>query len=226
MSRLRESLAAILALFMALLPAWGASPAALGTIISAERAHVGTSGASVGATVFSGDQLSTEEAGSMQIRAGGARFMLSASSSASLLAVNDGPPSARLFSGTAVFSTAGAKAFTLYADKAHIRPQTDEPTIAQVSIVSARELTVRSTRGPLIISVDDEMQIVPSGSAYRVILDPTKEELAVASQGSAVYSGRSPTPPGRTRFLLIAIVITGVITAIAIDEALESPSDP
>ncbi len=226
MSRLREALAALSAFLLVLSPAvWGAPSTVLGTVIAAERAHVGISDASVGATVFSGDQLSTEAAGNLQVRAGGARFLLSASSSASL-AMTEGQPSARLLSGTAVFSTASAKAFALYASKAEIRPQTDAPTVAQVSIVSARELTVRSSRGPLLISVEGETQVVADGAAYRVILDPTPEELAVANTQGPGIGGHGPLKAGKSKFLLITLIVTGVVTFFVVDEIFESPSDP
>ena len=38
-----------------------ASTPGFGTVVSAERAHVGRAAASVGTTVFSGDSLDTEE---------------------------------------------------------------------------------------------------------------------------------------------------------------------
>src|SRR5712691_12042080 len=72
----------------------------LGAIVYADRAHLGSGNASVGATIFPGDKLRTELAGSLQIRVGAARLLLSSSSSATLTQEND-RPAAILTSGSA-----------------------------------------------------------------------------------------------------------------------------
>jgi len=213
---------------LCLMPANGSTPAAVGTITSATSAHVGAASASSGSTVFGGDHLSTEKLGSMQVRAGAARLLLSSASSASM-GENGAAPSARLLSGTAVFSTANAKAFVLHASKAAIRPKSDQPTVAQVTYISDKELQVRSTRGSLAITVEDETQFVPEGTAYRVILDPSSYYAAGSPQGPRGAGGRAGGPPlkaGRSRFLLIAIVLTSVATGVALYEALQSPDRP
>jgi len=178
--------------------------------------------------VFGGDHLSTENLGSIQIRAGAARFLLSGASSASLAQL-DGIPSARLLSGTAVFSTANAKAFVLQASKAEIRPESNQPTVAQVTYVSEKELRVRSTRGSLAITVEGETQIVPEATAYRVILDPDSYYAAENAQGARGAGSRQGGPPlkaGKSHFLLIAIIVTSIATGVALYEALQSPDRP
>jgi hypothetical protein len=60
---------------------WSSS---LGTVVYADRAHVGAGKASVGATVFSGDKLSTEQSGGVQVRASAARLLLPGASGAVL----------------------------------------------------------------------------------------------------------------------------------------------
>jgi len=206
----------------------GGTPEAIGTITSAIGARVGAAAASSGSTVFGGDHLSTENSGSIQIRAGAARFLLSGASSASL-AQTGGTPTARLLSGTAVFSTANAKAFVLQASKAEIRPESNQPTVAQVTYVNDKELRVRSTRGSLAITVEGETQIVPEATSYRVILDPDSYYAAENAQGPRGAGSRQGGPPlkaGRSHFLLIAIIITSVATGVALYEALQSPDAP
>ena len=76
MPRLRGTLSNILSILLSLsllaTPILGNSTLGLGTVVSADRAHVGTAPASTGSTVFAGDRLDTEQAGSLQIRAGAA----------------------------------------------------------------------------------------------------------------------------------------------------------
>jgi hypothetical protein len=138
-------------------------------------------------------------------------------------------PSARLLSGTVVFSTANSRAFLLHASKAEIRPQTDEPTVAQVTYISDKELQVRSTRGSLAITVEGETQIVPEAMAYRVILDPDSYYAAANAQGPRGVGTRQGGPPlkaGKSHFLLIAIILTSIATGVALYEALQSPDAP
>lgn len=232
MFRPQAVVAALVSVSLLLAPLYGSSTPAVGTVTSASSAHIGATAASVGSTVFAGDHLSTEKFGSIQLRAGAARLLLSGASSASLVQ-GQGSPAATLLSGTAIFSTANSKAFVLHAAAADIRPKTDEPTVAQVTYVSDKELRVRSNRGSLAITVDGETQFVPEGMAYRVILDPDSYYAAqpVADQGPGpqgvgAKGHKEPRRAGRSRFLLIAIIITGVATGVALYEAVQSPSGP
>src|SRR5215475_11711497 len=171
MARLRAVVCAVFSLLFVVSTTMGASAPAVGTITSASRANVGSAAATVGTTVFAGDRLVTQQAGILQVRTSAARLMLSPSSTATVSDLS-GTAGATLLQGTAVFSTANAKAFVLHAAVADIRPQTDAPTVGQVTYVSPKELVVRSTRGSLAITVDGETQYVEEGVAYRVILDP------------------------------------------------------
>jgi hypothetical protein len=150
----------------------------------------------------------------------------------SLAEVNDteGAPSAKLLLGTATFSTGNAHAFTLFASKAAIRAQSNAPTIGQVTFINARELVVTSKRGPLTITVDDETQLIADGTSYHVYLDPNADPQGPqgAGSGSGPGGGRggSPLKAGRSRFLIIAVGITGIATYFAVSEALESPHRP
>ena len=210
------------------MPVAGSTTSALGTITSASRASVGSAAASTGSTVFGGDHLSTDVTGNIQVRTGAARLRLSGASSVSM-GEDNGIPAATLLSGTAVFSTANAKAFELRAATALIRAESDRPTVGQVTYVSPKELRVRSTRGSLAITVDGETQIVPEATAYRVILDPSSYYANEDPQGPQGVGGgkyKGPRKAGRSRFLLIAIVAVSVATGVALYEAYQSPSAP
>jgi hypothetical protein len=232
MFRPRAVVAVAVSYTMFLMPVSGATPAAIGTVTSATSAHVGAVSASTGTTVFGGDRLSTEQAGSVQVRAGDARFMLSGSSLASLGEAN-GIPVATLLRGTAIFSTANAKAFVLHASTAEIRPKDDQPTVGQVTYINDKEFLVRSTRGSLAITVDGETQFVPEATAYHAYLKPDEylsaHPEAAAAQGPRGVGSRSGGPPlkaGRSHFLLIAIIVTSVATGVVLYEALQSPDRP
>jgi hypothetical protein len=231
MQRLRAMSAAVLALSLVGVPAWGAATpnvAPLGTVIAADHARVGEASADVGTTVYGGDVLRTDEKGSVQLRAGAARFLLLSSSTA-VLDASEGVPSAKLTSGTATFSTGNARAFTLYASTAAIRPQTDAPTIGQVTFLNEKELLVTARRGGLTVTVEDQTEVVKEGESYRVLLDPDAQEPAGAGAGGNQGprgGGGGPLHAGRSRFLIVATALTAAGTGVAIYKALESPDRP
>jgi hypothetical protein len=233
MQPLRPVIAAILVIAIGFTPGWGATGPAFGTVVAAEGANVGGGSLSAGTTVFGGDRLFTSGTGSVQVRAGAARLLLSGDTIA-ILAKDEISPAANLTRGTAVFSTATSKAFAMHVGSLVIRPGTDNPTVAQVTVVGQKQLMVRSRRGSVSVAVDDDVRVIPEGMAYRIVLDPTEAELAAADAagdqdpqgaGSGRRAGR-PRRAGRNRFVWFAIGLTAVVTALALSEALESADRP
>jgi len=234
MPRVRGSLSIILSILLSTsllaTPILGNSGIGLGTVVSAERAHVGTAAASAGATVFAGDKLDTEQLGSVQIRAGAARLLLKGSSRL-VWGAENGSPSATLTGGTAAFSTANAKAFVLHAGTAVFRPEGNEPTVANVTLLNPKELVVRCSRGVLIIAVDNDIRVIPEGTAYRVVLDPEAAAPAGAlpappTPAPASWGQNQPIKAGKSKFIWYAIAAAALITWFTVSEALESPDRP
>jgi len=234
MPRVRGSLSISLSILLSVSllakPIWGNSGIGLGTVVSAERAHVGTAAASAGATVFAGDKLDTEQMGSLQIRAGAGRVMLSGSSRL-VWGAEGGVPSATLTGGTAAFSTVNAKALVVHAGTAVFRPRGNEPTVANVTLVNAKELLVRCSRGAVVIAVDDDIRVIPEGTAYRVVLDPEAAAPAGAvaappTPAPASWGQNQPIKAGKSKFIWYAIAFTALVTWFAVSEALESPDRP
>jgi hypothetical protein len=222
---IRNSVAILLSLSLLMTPLWAAPSSSFGTVVFADRAHVGTAQASVGTTVFSGDRLSTEQSGSVQVRAAAARFLLSSGSGATLLQ-DDTNPAATLSYGSATFSTANSTAFALHVASAVIRPSTDRPTIGNVSILSAKELIVKCTRGSLSIAVEDDVREIPEGAAYRVVLDPNASDpQGPRGAGTKGYGG-PPIKAAKSKFIWYAIGVTALVTVWALHEALESSDKP
>lgn len=221
----RNSVAILLSISLLITPLWAAPSSSFGTVVFADRAHLGTVQASVGATVFSGDRLSTEQSGSVQVRVGAARFLLSSGSSATLVQ-DDASPAATLNYGSATFSTANSKAFALHAASAVIRPNTDRPTIGNVSVLNAKELVVKCTRGSLSIAVEDDVREIPEGAAYRVVLDPhAADPQGPRGAGTKGYGG-PPIKAAKSKFIWYAIGVTALVTVWAIHEAWESDDKP
>jgi hypothetical protein len=209
-------------------PIWANPGLGSGTVVSAERAHIEAAAASVGATVFAGDKLDTESVGNLQIRAGAARLVLTGSSRL-VWGGEAGSPSATLTGGTAAFSTAGAKAFVLHAGTAAFKPRGDEPTVANVTLLNAKELVVRCSRGAVLIAVEDDVRVIPEGTAYHIVLDPEAAGRAgevPAPAKPASWGQNQPIKAGKSKFIWYAILFTAIVTAFALDEAFESPDRP
>lgn len=223
-STTRALIATFLSLTLLISPLWATPSTAFGTLVFANRARVGNANASVGATVFSGDRLSTDEVGSVQIRAGAARLLL-ASASAATLSQEEASPAATLTAGTATFSTANSKAFVLHVASAIIRPNTDQPTIGKVMVLNPKELVVKSVRGSLLIAVEDDVREIPEGEAYRVVLDPNADPQGPRGAGTKGIGG-PPIKAAKSKFIWYAVAITAGVTVYALHEALESSDKP
>ncbi len=217
----RSSVAILLSLTLLITPLWGAPSASFGTVVFADRAHVGSALASVGATVFSGDRLSTEQMGSVQVRAGAARLLLSGGSSATLIQ-DEASNAATLTHGSATFSTANSKAFALYVASAVIRPYTDKPTIGKVTVLGPKELVVQSTRGSLSIAVEDDVREIPEGVAYRIVLDPNAPDPQGPRGAGTQGPGRPPIKAAKSKFIWYVIGASAVLSIWVIHEVFES----
>ena len=221
--RLRPLLALVVSAGFLVTPAFAATVNGLGTVVYADHASVGTASASVGSTIFGGDKLATAQNGSVQVRAGAARFLLSGSSSAILLQ-EDSSAAAILTAGSATFSTSTSSAFALHAFSAVIRANSNDPTIGQVTVLARNEILVKSTRGALACTVDGETRVIPEGESYRVVIADT----AAAGQGPEGNrtSGRPPLRAGKSKAIYYIAAGVVAVTVFALHEALESPDRP
>jgi len=222
--RSKSVVALLVSLSLLTAPVLAAPTSSLGVVVYADRAHVGAGPASVGATLFSGDRLTTEQSGSLQMRTAAARLLLLSGSTATL-SQDDATPAATLTLGSATFSTAGPSAFAIHVGTAVVRPSSNQPTIGQVTVLTPKELIVKSTRGSLTIAVEDDVREIPEGGAYRVVLTPNSDPQGPRGAGSKGVGG-PPIRAARSKFIWYAIGVTAFITYFAVSEALESPDRP
>jgi hypothetical protein len=222
---LRASSAVIVSWTLAVTSIYGSgAPAGFGTVVFANRAHVGRAAATVGTTVFSGDTLDTENLGSLQVRTAAARLLLSGDSQVTWSAQKN-LPAATLTAGSATFSTANAKAFELRVSNAVIRPTGEEPSVGSVAVLNPKELTIHCSRGSLTMTVIDDSLVIPEGTAYHIVLDPNA--VPATDNGKAWGGGnQQPRKSGRNRFIFFLIFLTAGVTAFAVYKAMESPDRP
>lgn len=204
-------------------PVAGAPQQVLGVVLEAERAQVGSAEAAVGASVFSGDALTTLAGGRLRVRVGTAQFYLPPDGTATLTPLGNGA-SARLDGGTVIFSTGGAEEVDVRVSDVRVRPSTAQATYAQVTLVSPCEVVVTSQRGTLEVTAGAEAHIVQEATSYRVVLDRDPQNRPCAA--SPAQRGSKPPAAGRSRILPIALVAISAGTGIVIWRALVSPDRP
>jgi len=159
----------------------------LGSIVLADRAYLGSNLASAGATVFAGDQLSTDEGGALRVRLGNGQLYLPAKSVAALEAPA-GSIAAKLLRGTVGFSSSGESAIVVRASEVLIRPKTVEPTHGQVQLVGPREMIISSYRGSLEVLVGSETYLVAPNTGYRLLLDSPQGAQGTTAAGGGGHA--------------------------------------
>jgi hypothetical protein len=202
-----------------LLAAPASSPSApLGVVVAAENANAGAGVTTSGATIYDGDRLQTPPNSTLRVRLGSGQMVLRPNTVADVHALPNGF-SANLDNGTVIVSSTAGQTFQVIADGATIRPANDLAASGQISMISAKELILTSTRGTLLVTMGDEVKTLEAGSSYRLEVE-TEEPPAPGS------NPQSPRPTAHSHFLLIAIPLIAAATGIVIWRALVSPSAP
>src|SRR5258706_5264973 len=106
-----------------------------------------------------------------------------------------------------MFSAGQAAHVAVLANDASICPVAHAATIAQILIVNRKELRIYAQRGALNFSYHVETEMVPEGTAYGVLLDPSEKEIELPAE-----SGQDRNPPAKVhaKFQLPTIAIVPV----------------
>lgn len=182
---LRSFLAVVVAVSLvsyAVPSAWAAPPF-VGILTLANHAHVDEAAASPGLSVFEGERLSTEPGGLMTVRAGRSTLALGSSTQAALMPISGGMH-IDLTVGTIYFSAAENDAVEVHAGEALLRPEKNQPTQAQITILSPKVLQITARHGGLNFSYREEYRNLPEGETYRIYLDAPAEPQGAAGAGA------------------------------------------
>jgi hypothetical protein len=199
-----------------------------GQVLTSDHGRIGQSEVSQGTTVYDGDDLSTPEKGSLQVRprSGCARLLLLPATSAK---IQEKDEAVQLIYGIVTFTTSSKKCLKAIAGKLAVKPKEDKPTMAQVIyVLMNKEAIVIARQGSLVASIDGEEKIINEGECYRVVFEPVpvpvQEQPAGATGGIPGQGG--PKKAGMSHFLLTAMAFISIATGFGISEALESPPRP
>jgi hypothetical protein len=227
-------LAAALLGYLCLGAGLGAASKPLGSVILSQGGSIDNVGASVGASVFSGDAIGTTQnaAGRLRLRLGTAQVYLLADSTATLSDIPGGV-AANLTYGTAGFSTSGSESIEIRTANGIIRSRGPQMSYGQVMIAGPHELIVTSFHGVLDIDVDGEIRTVSDGQAYRVVVDDdpsaqtTDDSAGGSSKGMKKNAGDIRVRRRRpVVFYLIIFTVAALLGYFYWHHIQESPSVP
>lgn len=218
-SACRSLLACILSASLISLPAFGAGTPnrPLGFVLAAQDAQLDGSAVANGANIYDGDTVATGSGGQVRLQFAGNQVYFSPSSLAKLT-TNGSVVTAVLTSGTAGFMSARGGAVAIRALDVLVRPQTAEPTTAQVTIIAADELKIASVAGPLDLELDGEVYALTPGRTYGVKIVPDDTKFQEGYVGARKRRG----------LIIFVFAATATIGAIVYlyKELTESPDAP
>jgi len=161
---------------LAFAPASPAQDAPLGVVLQANLAHIRQSALSQGASVFPGEEVSTDVGGEADLRIANSRYSLAASSQGRFYAAGGGSI-AELGNGTLTFRREGNEGIEVVASDVRIVPKGDGPTIGQVTIFSPCRISVTSLTGELVVTAGGETHVIAEKESYSVL--PEQSVVAV-----------------------------------------------
>jgi len=214
---------------------------ALGVVVQASQAQIGNASAAEGASIYSGDFLSTSNNGLLLVRIGALSFQLQPNSSLHIYSAPYGAV-AELNSGTVIYTTsAGPRNLVIVASDVRVTPDIAYSDFGRVSMDDPCDITVYSQRGDVNVKVGSESRTVEETKAYRVRAENALEYRKYVSPDADNYHdyhfhrpcaplelvhGHPPVWPAQSHFLLATAVLLGAGTGIGVWKATESPSAP
>lgn len=168
---MRSGLIAALTAGLVGLPAAGASPRPLATVVSAQAAHLANANALPGADVYLDDDLATDQGGSLRLAVGSSQVYLLGESEATLRQAQN-RIEAEMYRGTVGFSTSAPDNLAVDTPFGVVRGADGSDVLGQISLVTAprvsdEKIIVTSYRGTLVV-VDHEgrSQTIAEGQSY------------------------------------------------------------
>jgi hypothetical protein len=219
-----------------------AANTSLGIVTNISSAHIGSSAGAEGATIFSGDYLSTDAGGVLQVRVGNVSIELQGSSSAHIFQAPYGVIVA-LNRGTLVYNKpSGLPNVVIVTSDVRITPVVSLPDTGRVSAEDPCNLMIQSQRGQANVQVGSASQLVEQGKAFRVrpissviertSVSPDADNYHESHQHQScpgpaqTFKNPPPKAPSFSPFTAVAVGAAIAVPIVAVHEALESPNRP
>jgi hypothetical protein len=221
MPYLRSFLAVVLSISLAAyaVSPGRAAPSPIGILTQANHAHVDEAVAFPGISVFEGEHLSTEAEGRLGVRVGHSTLTLGGNTDVALIRIDSGVH-VDMSAGSLHFSGAENEVMEVHVAEALLRPESNQPTQALVTILAPKVLQITARHGGLNFTYRQEFQNLPEGETYRIYLDAPAEPQSAAGTGTQ--------KAGNARKVAYYIVGAGLggVAAWGIHEAVASGNAP
>ena len=201
----------------------------LGILTLAYGAHLNTSDAFPGLSVFDGESLSTNEEGKVSARIGASIITLIEQSAASLQR-SGGGAHVDLDAGSAYIWSAESNPLEVHAEGALLQPRGGHQAQAQVSVFAPKVLQITTRQGSLNFSYGKEFRVLPEGQTYRIYLESETDPR------TAPESADDTPKPGLSTGTKVAYFILGGVGSglaawgihdlIQSHNGVESPAKP
>jgi hypothetical protein len=214
---------------------------ALGLVAKATGALIGNATADEGASIYSGDSLSTQDKGSLLVRMGALSLELQGSTAVHVYRTPYGAI-VELDRGSVVYTTPGGQQnLVIVASDIRVTPALAIADLGRVTLDDPCNVTVYSQRGQANVQAGPESHAVEQGKAYRVRAENEVSYRKYLSPDESDYhnyhehhpcapvemvKGHAPIAAGQSRFLLVTAVVVGTATGIGVWKAMESPDRP
>jgi ferric-dicitrate binding protein FerR (iron transport regulator) len=213
----------------------------LGMVAKALSSRVGNTAASDGETVFSGDLVSTQDAGNLLVRIGALSLQLEGNSSAYIFRTPYGAI-VELLKGGAVYERPdGPQNIVIVASDVRVTPALSSPGMGHVRMDDPCKIGVTVQRGEASVRVGTETRLIGAGKAFRVAAEYSVSVQEARSPeaddyhnshyhrpcaGGQMAKSHAPLAAGQSKFIYVATGTAIVLTVIPVLEALESPNRP
>jgi hypothetical protein len=175
------------------LPAFGAGADPLGVVIQTQDAHLSNANAQIGATVYPGDAITTEQDGTIRLRIGSGQLYLAPSSSASLTQ-NAKIAHVTVSRGTVGFVSVTSAQVELETPVGLVRPANGERAQGQVTVTGPNQMIVSAYSGALTVEKNGVSRTVEAGKSYNVTFDPNAAPSAQQPNGAGTGQSGNNNP--------------------------------
>jgi hypothetical protein len=181
--------------------------------------HIDQSSAEMGSNIYSCEDLTTDDGGTMRVRVGAAQIYVATSSSAEL--EDDSDEIVLLAdSGTVGFSEPSTASLVIRTPAGIVRAEGGSAAAGEITYKGANELIITAMRGNLTLDSGGELRTIPEGKSADVMFEDALTQ--------ACHRGAAPLEQAHDKigFFILIPAALAIPSYILWQEMTESDSKP
>jgi hypothetical protein len=192
----------------------------LGVVSQTNLGHIDQTDARMGSDVYSCENLSTDDGGTMRVRISGGQVFLATQSNAELEDENT-EIEVLADSGTIGFSEPSTGTLSIRTPAGMVRAEGGSAAAGEITYKGTNELIITAMRGNLTLDSDGELRTIPEGKSADVTF---QDALSQACHEPAALEQASTHP--KIDFLILVPAALAIPSYILWQEMTESNSKP